>query len=332
MPSTRPPVAWLLMAVGDNRQYGGNTGYDDQVDAYYSWDSTVNNASNVQVGDSVALWDKERLLGLSVVEAINTETEVKTLRRCANASCGRSNISERKTLAPTFRCQNCGSEFDEPAIELATVTKYTSRHDAAWTPLENTLTGDQLRKVCVSAKSQLSMRELDWEAFSSAVKTHGGGRALQRVVDRSPDLVFPTTDDVPTEFRQGHSRAMVRVRRGQRQFRDQLLKWQGGRCAFTGEAPVRVLDAGHLYSYAELGEHYEHGGLLLRRDIHRLFDDGSLAVDPNSLKVDVAGDLEGFPQYARLHDQRLRVELNADRAAWIEKHWAEHRESGNANG
>jgi hypothetical protein len=314
------------MAVGENRQYAGNTGYDDQVDAYYSWDSTVNNASNIQVGDSVAIWDKERLLGLSVIEAIDAEVEIKTLRRCANPSCGRSNISERKTLTPRFRCQNCGSEFDAPAIELATVTKYTSRHDAAWTPLENTLSGEQLRKLCLSTKSQLSMRELDWEAFGSAVVSHGGSHALQRVLDRSPDLVFPTTADVPFEFAEGHSKAMVRIRRGQRQFRDHLLKWQGGRCAFTGEAPVRVLDAGHLYSYAELGEHHEHGGLLLRRDIHRLFDDGSLAVDPTNLTIDVAGDLEGFPQYARLHEQTLHVELNSDRVAWIEKHWTEHRQ------
>jgi hypothetical protein len=26
--------AWLLMAAGDNRQHGGNSGYDDQADVY----------------------------------------------------------------------------------------------------------------------------------------------------------------------------------------------------------------------------------------------------------------------------------------------------------
>jgi hypothetical protein len=48
----------------------------------------------------------------------------------------------------------------------------------------------------------------------------------------------------------------VRVRRGQRQFRQHLLTAHGELRAFTGEAPVRVLEAGHLYSYAELGVHH----------------------------------------------------------------------------
>ncbi|MGJ9414128.1 HNH endonuclease [Aeromicrobium sp. CF4.19] len=325
MTDARPPAAWLLMAVGENRQYGGNTGYDDQADVYYSWDSTVNNHANVRVGDSVAIWDKERLLGLSVIEAIEAESEVKALRRCANAQCGRSNINERRTKAPRFRCQNCGFEFDEPATSFVEVTKYTSRHDAAWTPLENLLSGPELRQLCKSPKSQLSMRPLDWDAFSTAISQHGAHQALKRVADRSPDLFFPSQADTSMEFSQGHSEALVRVRRGQRKFRDQLLKTYGGRCAFTGEAPKRVLDAGHLYSYAQLGEHFEHGGLLLRRDVHRLFDDGSLAVHPGTLKVDVGNDLETFPQYARLHDRPLAVQVNDERVEWLQKHWNEHR-------
>lgn len=325
MSAQRPPLAWLLMAVGENRQYGGNTGYDDQADVYYSWDSTVSNARNIQVGDSVAVWDKERLLGLSTVEDIRTTEGTKILRRCANVSCRRSNINERRTRKPRFRCQDCASEFDVPATELVNVTKYTSRHDAAWTPLENILTGEQLRKLCISPKSQLSMRQLDWEAFGAAVVAHGGEHALRRAVDRSPDLVSPAPAGWQIEFPQGHTKSMVRVRRGQRQFRDHLLKWQGGRCAFTGEAPVRVLDAGHLYSYAKLGEHHQHGGLLLRRDIHRLFDDGSLAVDPTTLKVDVSDSLGDFPQYAQLHNRPLTVALDSDRVSWIWKHWVEHR-------
>ncbi|MGY4720072.1 HNH endonuclease [Naumannella huperziae] len=98
-------------------------------------------------------------------------------------------------------------------------------------------------------------------------------------------------------------------------------------CAFTGEAPTRVLEAGHLYSYAQLGVHHEHGGLLLRRDIHRLFDDGWLAVDPESLRIDVANPLESYPQYARLHDQRLRADVQDSQVQWLSHHWKEHRAS-----
>jgi hypothetical protein len=67
------------MTVGDNRQHGGNAGYDDQADVYYTWDSTVPNHAQIKVGDPVALWDKDRLLGLSVIEEIETETKGKIL-------------------------------------------------------------------------------------------------------------------------------------------------------------------------------------------------------------------------------------------------------------
>ncbi|WP_139224528.1 HNH endonuclease signature motif containing protein [Cellulomonas marina] len=124
---------------------------------------------------------------------------------------------------------------------------------------------------------------------------------------------------------QGHGRALVRVRRGQRQFREHLLAEQGQVCAFSGPAPERVLEAGHLYSYAQLGTHLRHGGLMLRRDIHRLFDDGMLSVSPSRLSVDVAPELARYPQYGRLHGQELHLRLRSEQVDWLAQHWQEHR-------
>lgn len=309
------PRAWLLMTVGDNRQHGGNGGYDDQVDVYYTWDSTVPNHANIKVGDPIALWDKDRLLGLSVVEEITSETKEKLLFKCPR--CGMAGIKARKNKSPLYKCYKCSAEFDFPESQTVTVLEYRSRHDAAWTSLEDLLPGAHLRSLCVAPKSQLSMRPLRWEAFSAAVAAKGADRAIERVDHRSPDFFFP----------QGHRLEIVRVRRGQRQFREHLLASQGESCAFTGKAPMRVLEAGHLYSYAQLGVHHEHGGLLLRRDIHRLFDDGWLAVNPSTLRVDVADPLEIYPQYARLHDQRLRADVRESQVDWLAHHWAEHRAS-----
>lgn len=320
------PTAWLLLAAGENRQHRGNAGYDDQADIYYTWDSTVSNYANLKVGDPIAVWDKEHLLGISVIEAIETIANDKLLFRCPNTECGRAGFKERRLKVPRFRCQRCGAVFDEPATEVAAVTEYRSRHDAAWTSLDALMGAEQLRSLCESPKSQLSMRALNWTAFRTALEARGAERAVSRVLSRargnsSPQSAAATQFDSP----QGHASAMVRVRRGQRNFRDHLLRSYGGRCAFTGSAPDRVLEAGHLYSYAELGEHHEHGGLLLRRDIHRLFDDGWLAVEPTTLEVDVSASLESFPQYARLHHQRLHVDLHDRQLEWLGKHWFEHR-------
>ena len=305
--------AWLLMTGGDNRQHGGNAGYDDQADVYYTWDSTVPNHAQVQRGDPIAIWDKHKLLGVSVIEEIDRVTIEKLLFKCPH--CGMAGIKARRTMAPRYKCYKCKGVFDTPESQVATVTEYRSRHDAAWTSLDSLLAGSDLRELCESPRSQLSLRRLRWDAFQAAIMNKGAERAVDRVVQRAPDFSFP----------EGHIVEMVRVRRGQQKFRAHLLDTQGQTCAFTGRAPSRVLEAGHLYSYAQLGVHHQHGGLLLRRDVHRLFDDGWLAVNPDTLKVDVAGTLASYPQYAELHDRRLGVRVRDPQVEWLARHWAEHR-------
>ncbi|GIL37700.1 HNH endonuclease signature motif containing protein [Phycicoccus sp. DTK01] len=309
------------MAAGDNRGHGGNNGYDDQFDAYYSWDSNVPNHKNLQVGDPIALWDKERLLGISVIEAIETSPGFKELSRCPH--CRATRISERKLASPRFRCMQCRSEFEFAVKEIVPVEVYQARYDAAWTSLDGVLNEQEVRSLAVNPKEFNAMRPIHWDALEQALLEKNAERALGRIAARA-DLNTTATSlqYVPAH---GFNDSFVRVRRGQRQFRQHILTLQGSVCAFTGGAPERVLDAGHLYSYAELGTHFKHGGLMLRKDIHRLFDDGLLAVDPRRLTIDVAPTLEKYEQYAVLHDRRLHVGLRDEQVLWLDKHWTEHR-------
>src|SRR3546814_12993924 len=50
------------------------------------------------------------------------------------------------------------------------------------------------------------------------------------------------------------------------------------RCAVSGEKTLPILDAAHIRSYGDGGEHIAENGLLLRTDIHRLFDLGYATV------------------------------------------------------
>ncbi|GIG30224.1 hypothetical protein Cma02nite_28240 [Cellulomonas marina] len=322
-----PRRAWLLMAAGDDRGHGGNEGYDDQIDAYYSWDSNVPNHRNLSVGDPIAIWDKQRLLGVSVIEEIQAEAGTKLLRRCP--TCWKTRISERKSRLPRYRCMRCKAEFDEAVPDVVPVTVYRARYDAAWTALDGALNEDDLRALAKNPGDINAMRPLDWVGLTDALAARGAVRAVDRLVARADLSVSgaPSRPGVEFDPPQGHAHAFVRVRRGQRQFRDHLLSEQGGMCAFTGPAPERVLEAGHLYSYAQLGTHYRHGGLLLRRDIHRLFDDGLLSVQPSRLCIDVAPDLAKFPQYGRLHGERLTLQLRSEQVDWLAQHWEEHRTS-----
>ncbi|MEE1941391.1 HNH endonuclease signature motif containing protein [Streptomyces sp. TRM 70361] len=306
-------TAWLMLAVGDDRQHGGNDGYDDNPAEHYSWDSTVPNHARVAVGDVIALWNKKELIGVSVIEAIETGTDQKTVYFCPQ--CKKADFKRRQRQQPACRCNKCGALFEIPGRKTRQVTTYRSRHGMAWMNGRGLLSGAELRALCDSPKSQLSMRPARWEKLRDA---------LQAVTDEAEALdVLEGGTRLPIPG--GHRESVVRVRVGQDAFRKQLLRDQGETCAFTGPAPAAALEAAHLYSYAESGEHHDYGGLLLRRDVHRLFDLGQIAVDPATGTLDVNDTLRAYPVYADLHGQPPAVRLRPEHRIWLSAHWHTHR-------
>lgn len=172
-------TAWLVLVAGEDRQHGGNDGYDDAEAAYYSWDSTVNNHSRLARGDVIVLWDKRTLLGASVIERIEHGSEVK--RRYSCPSCGKASLKRRKTKTPLWKCFKCGDTFDRAATANEEVRTYRSRHDACWTDLSGCLGGAELRRLCRDPRSQLSMRQLRWDDFCRAVQRAGRGTDIDRL-------------------------------------------------------------------------------------------------------------------------------------------------------
>lgn len=313
------PRAWLALSVGDSRQRGNNDGYDDDPKEHYSWDDTVPNHATVSVGDYLALWDRQSLLGATVISRIDTAVETKTLHRCPFSDCGRADIKARKNLEPKWRCNKCRRDFDEPFSREREVVTYRSMHEAGWVDLEGCLNGQTLRGLCDSPLSQLSIRSLRWSDFYLAVQATADGRAIQ--------LVKSTAElgRVTRAVRGGFTMVSARARVGQRAFRARLLAETGPNCAFTGPAPAAALEAAHLYSYAATGEHHDNGGLLLRRDIHRLFDVGDLAVNPLLLTVDVKPAISQFEEYRRLHGRNLNGIIGPGQRKWLALHWNVHR-------
>ncbi|GAA0947176.1 HNH endonuclease [Nonomuraea longicatena] len=70
-------------------------------------------------------------------------------------------------------------------------------------------------------------------------------------------------------------------RLGQRAFKAVVLNAYEGRCAITGSTIRPVLQAAHIRPVTRGGEHRLDNGILLRSDVHTLFDQGYLAIDTN---------------------------------------------------
>jgi hypothetical protein len=123
----------------------------------------------------------------------------------------------------------------------------------------------------------------------------------------------------PVDAREKILAAIVR-RRGQAAFRKALIEAYGGKCAVTGCDFEEALEAAHITPYRGDHTNYVTNGLLLRADIHTLFDLGYLAVDPEMMVVlashalsgtvyqDLAGQKIALPKESRLWPDRAALD------------------------
>lgn len=112
----------------------------------------------------------------------------------------------------------------------------------------------------------------------------------------------------PEDERRRQLRAIV-MRQGQGRFREGLMRSYGRRCAITACNAVEALDAAHIKSYTGPKSNQLSNGLLLRSDIHVLFDLDLIAISPVTLRVVLADSLK-TTSYAELLGKKLRRPLN----------------------
>lgn len=97
----------------------------------------------------------------------------------------------------------------------------------------------------------------------------------------------------PHNIIDGRERILASIirRRGQPEFRRMLLKAYSGKCAITGCDAVDALEAAHISPYRGPDTNHPSNGMLLRADIHTLFDLGLLTIDTKTMSVLIAPNL-----------------------------------------
>ncbi|HEY0015492.1 MAG TPA: HNH endonuclease [Longimicrobium sp.] len=138
---------------------------------------------------------------------------------------------------------------------------------------------------------------LSWSADNDWVEAVGAAETAKPVYQDFGEA----PDDDPARL----ARFARRVRRGQPKFRKNLLTLYGGRCAVSGWGPESVLEAAHIRLHAHSGLNRSENGILLRADLHGLFDDGLLKIDPDTLTVVLDPSLRDTP-YWPLNGAALR--------------------------
>lgn len=103
--------------------------------------------------------------------------------------------------------------------------------------------------------------------------------------------------------------ASLAVRQGQQKFRNALKAAYQNTCALTGCSVVEVLEAAHIIGYRGKHTNRVQNGLLLRADIHTLFDMGLIGFDPSTWTVVLHRRMQDGP-YRELHGSTPRLPKN----------------------
>jgi hypothetical protein len=130
-------------------------------------------------------------------------------------------------------------------------------------------------------------------------------------VDAPNDLSLLFDPNSVTDTREWESRD-VATRPGQAQFRSKLLQAYSSRCAVTGCDFEAILDAAHIQPFRGDESNHISNGLLLRKDIHALFDRDLIAFgENNEVQMSPALDRSNFGSQLRGLVLRLPTETES---------------------
>lgn len=173
---------------------------------------------------------------------------------------GASSLRQMRERIAKYRKADPNDRVTDFPVGCRILTQPFFLPESEWIPVP-----DSWAKNIVTFKTY-STDEADgarlWEAMSQRL-----GRSLP------VDITEP-------EVRYGEPR-LIAPRLGQGAFRVLVTDLYDRRCAVTHEKTLPALEAVHIQPYADGGSHRATNGLLLRRDLHSLFDGGYVTVTPD---------------------------------------------------
>lgn len=203
-----------------------------------------------------------------------------------------------------FAQNNGTTSFDEL---MHRIKKYRGRND---------FDGDNALIGCIILSEPFFFEKEVWipvpEDWSSNIvqgktyetNTEIGNRLYHQVLSRLS--VDNSTKNQSPRF----ATSLISHRLGQGAFRVVVTEAYQRRCAITGEKTLPVLQAAHIKPYTQDGPHDVKNGLLLRSDLHTLFDDGYITLT-NDLFIEVSKrlnqDYGNGKDYYKYHGYKLQI-------------------------
>ncbi|WP_161809495.1 HNH endonuclease [Stenotrophomonas panacihumi] len=213
--------------------------------------------------------------------------------------------------SPDLKARNVGADLSLLSVNSPARTSYHGNHKPRRT--DGGASYDRLFKVGQgrNAVYEPYLPEVHgvWEIYPDPSAGNQRGLSVRQVADPASIGVSKAEDEAdsagtfePESIIDARDRVYSSIvrRRGQSEFRKALLAAYGGRCAVTGSDVIEILEAAHVHPYRGAATNVTANGLLLRADIHTLFDLYLISIDPPTRTVCIS------PKLARTMCAELR--------------------------
>ncbi len=152
------------------------------------------------------------------------------------------------------------------------------------------------------AEQRLTQYGYTWRRFS--ISDPKIDTKPPRSLEDAPSLEVDDFQPPESDLRE-HALRMAHLRDGQTAFREALLLAYEARCCITGVTVAQALEAAHISAYRGEPSNHVQNGILLRADLHKLYDRLMFSIDPSGLTVRLAPSLIGDDAYGKLEGTML---------------------------
>jgi hypothetical protein len=300
---------WAFKTVSDeDRSYISINGYNDDLSSRYEYDSNVANCKQVKQGDVAILVNKKNILGFAKIADIETAKAQKEIRKCP--ICKTTNFEPRKNKQPLYRC-NKGHEFEQYVSTIVDVTIYKSSYGDSFIPVRKVMPLTILKPFYSKGYNRnMSIQNVSKTLFEKKFPEVLDALNKTTTVLKPVDAMSPGDEDaayIPNNHDEREKiQRQIRARRGQAKFRNGLRYRYGNVCMITGCTMLDIIEAAHINPYKGEKDNDLRNGILLRADIHTLFDLNLIGIEPNSLVVHVSEQARNNG-YEHLHLTQLKA-------------------------
>ncbi len=156
--------------------------------------------------------------------------------------------------------------------------------------------------ITFTDNTRSAVKEISWEDDK--------GKQERKCGVTSWDVVPLNDFKMPKKSKEKYVEVTRKERINQSRFKASLLDVYGQRCSVSGCPTKEVLEAAHIIPAGDENSYDIRNGLLLRADLHILFDAGFLRINPKTLQILLAQSVRKDSTYKKFHRNFLRKPLH----------------------